>query len=251
MSKDDIIVSNLNEGLSSYFGAERVDARQSQNMANALSGNSSFKTRNNLTASGAADYVYNNLTGRLTDPNAMMATMQNVGTNAMNGAQKAAIERQLQLEKRKLEAEQKNLAQETKALEQERIRQLKESVYDNAITNWMLGGNTAGNRVIVGDNAKGNNVSTYTNDNGETLRIAKDTRSIQQQRQDQLTGMAKDYLAGYANQAIDAGIGKVSELGGYAAAKAKYAIEDMKAKREAAKLERQKAELERKSLRQQ
>ena len=246
MSKDDIIVSNLNEGLGTYF-----DDRQKQNLANSIDGNSSFKTRNNLSAAGAADYLYGNLANRLTDPGAMLGTMQNIGSSAANGARKAAEERQLQIEQRKLEAEQKKLAQEAKAFERDRAQSLKESVYDNTIANWVFGDNTNGNRVIVGDGTIGKNVTSYTNNDGEAIRIAKDTRNIQQQRHDQLANLAKSYLASYANQAIDVGIGKVGELGGYAAAKAKYAVEDMKARREAAKLERQRLALERKTLRQQ
>ena len=250
--------------MNEYSSAERaqrlnedLQQRMSQRNANSMNGDMSFLKRNGANAGAALDYVGASIQNRFTDPQSLMHTIPQLGQSAANGAQRAAAEREqrraLEKEQRATEAEEKKAAKAVDELKKLRDRNLTEGV-GNVIgvgADWLIGTPDPGHRAIVKNGVTGSNVSTYRNGNGETINIAKDTRTQGQRRADAAANVAKDLASGYVQSVIDAGLNKVSDLGGYAAAKAKFAIEDMKERRAQAKLAQEQAKVEKKFLNQQ
>ena len=258
----------LDEGKIGDWYGSRYD-RAAQNSANAINGDRGFVSRNNLNVSGAADAVVGTVTSRFTDPRALAGTMDNVFSNGSRGmaraqAERAERERIKALEKTAKEAEKRE--QELKRVANVAKQHVNEAIspaIKSTVSNYAGKGfdlitgrtDTYGNQNIAGKNVTGSNVTKYRGYNPatgkrESINIATDTRSTGQQRADALANMGKGMVQGYMNQAVDAGISKLSDVGGYYGTKAVYAAKDamanMKKAREA-KLAA-KAELERSKL---
>lgn len=274
MSMDDIIVSDLNESIAGFFEnrecinedlAERMSQRYADSMNGDLKGLTGFVQRNKLSAGAGVDHIAASLQNRLTNPQYIMSTLPRLGQNAASGAQRAAMEREEKMQQRALAREQRDLANEQKKVQRER-NALEKELSKNAtgtapgVTNEAIlpamsniadktvgraydwGFNTAsgGSNSIVKPTVTGSNVETITLKNGKQIGIATDTRGTAQRRVDALADMGKGLADNYLQSGIENVLAKGSDLLGYGAAKAKFAIEDMRAKKAQAKIEAQK-----------
>lgn len=266
MSKDDIIVSNLNENIAPLFENrefinENLEDRMAQRNADSMNRDVGFLQRNKFNAGAGIDHVAASIQGRFMNPEFLMNTVPQLGQTAANGARRAAEERQAQRafekERRDLANEQRKVQKEAQDLQKEQLKQTTNEGFGSSVGNaalggfdWMVGTPDAGSNFIAGNNVKGSNVEQISLKNGKKLNIATDTRTDGQRRADALATIGKNAADIYLQNAIDAGLNKASDMIGYGAAKAKFAIEDMRAKKAQARLEAQQLREQKQALKQ-
>ena len=267
MSNDDIIVTNLNENIAPQFENrvfinENLEDRMAQRNADSMNRDVGFLQRNKFNAGAGIDHVAASIQNRFTNPQFLMNTVPQLGQSAADGARRAAEERQaqraLEKERRDLANEQRKVQKEAQDLQKEQLKRMTNEGVGSAIGNtalrgfdWMVGAPDGGSNFIAGGNATGSNVEQITLKNGKKLNIATDTRTDSQRRADALTDIGKTMADNYLQNAIDAGLNKASNMIGYGAAKAKFAIEDMRARKAQAKLEAQQLREQKAALKQQ
>lgn len=259
MPNDDIIITGLNESVSSFFEnrthinedlASRMTQRQANSMNGDLTGMRGFMQRNSFNAGAAADHVLASMQNRFTNPQFLMQTLPQLGQNAVSGAERARMEHQQKQEQRKLDqaarelqTEQKNVQREAEDLQKEQQKVNNEGFAGNAL-DWMIGTPDGGTNTVAKDNVTGSNVNRFyrtdpTTGKQQSVNIMTDTRTQGQRRADVLTGMAKSAADQYVQNALDTGLSVASDKIGYGLTKAKLAIQDMKAKKAQAKAEAQ------------